>query len=79
MSKTIVIKPEFDAKLKKLRIKTKFMNNFGKWGTCIDTQGVLYLKSECLNAHCWYSFVVSAFESKLSPQGQDFWYEVATL
>ena len=68
------IKPEFMAKLKKLRIKTKFMNNVmdPKWPTLTFEEHVTrFLKATTwgnfINHHCyWYS----------SPEGHAFWYNI---
>jgi hypothetical protein len=74
MAKNIKIQPEFDAKLKKLRIKTKFMNNFGKWGPF----DVAQYKENCLNTNNWGDFIDFAFHWGLSPEGSEFWFNIAT-
>lgn len=78
MSKNIKIQPEFDAKLKKLRIKTKFMNNFGKWRKDVINKDIaLCWKTECLNTNNWERFIIYAFSWNLSPEGYTFWVKIA--
>ena len=77
MAKNIKIQPEFDAKLKKLRIKTKFMNNFGKWGPSIEITDVAQYKEDCLNTNNWDDFIALAFHWALSPEGSEFWFNIA--
>ena len=69
------IKPEFMAKLKQLRVKTKFMNNImnHKWVVVSDTEW--YLK-RCLDAETWYDFIDKAFNWNNSPEGYDFWKDI---
>lgn len=65
------IKPEFMAKLKQLRVKTKFINNImhPKWNA---TASIPALKA-CLNATTWQEFIDECFNWKNSPEGHDFW------
>ena len=77
MAKNIKIQPEFDAKLKKLRIKTKFMNNFGKWGDLLTKEEITKYKEKCLNANIWNKFICHAFSWELSPEGTYFWHNIA--
>ena len=77
MAKNIKIQPEFDAKLKKLRIKTKFMNNFGKWEKETDEDVILHWKHICLNTDYWNVFIIHAFNWRLSPEGDTFWSNIA--
>ena len=59
------IKPEFMAKLKKLRIKTKFMYNIIHY-TSLDLK-------KCLNADNWKDFIAYAFTWAITPEKADFW------
>lgn len=77
-SKTIIFKPEFETKLKKLKIKTKFVKNFNdpKWSNPNITKEN---QIECLNALGWFIFVVFAFNWKNTQEGQEYWENIANL
>lgn len=77
MSNKIKIQPEFDTKLKKLRIKTKFMNNFGKWRGRPHKQTKMFWRKECLSTFYWEAFIERAFSWSFSPEGFDFWYNIS--
>lgn len=74
-SKTIVFKPEFEAKLKKLKIKTKFVKNFNnpKWIIPENTESY---REGCLNAECWTDFINMSFSWRNSPEGFVYWYKI---
>ena len=61
------IKPEFMAKLKQLRVKTKFINNVldPKWEIVSNTEWYLKL---CLGAETWSIFIDNAFNWTNSPE-----------
>ena len=66
------IKPEFMAKLKQLRVKTKFMNNImdPKWDAEHKTNERLDL---CLNTKTWGILIGFAFNWKKTKEGYNFW------
>lgn len=81
MAKTIVFKPEFEKKLKDLRIKTKFVKNFNKkeWPNSINNYecNIENMHKQCLNATSWYAFVVYAFNWDITPEKQEYWSNIA--
>jgi len=70
MAKTIVFKEKFEKKLKKLRVKIKFVNNVKKQGTlrCLQTIS---------EDDDFESFVASAFKWVFTPEGYLFWENIA--
>lgn len=75
MSKTLTFKPEFEAKLKQLKIKTKFVNNCKKvkW----PEHQAIRIK-ECFNTtNNWLHFIVYAFHWDSTPEGYDYWFKIA--
>jgi hypothetical protein len=74
MSKTIVFTPEFENKLKRLKVKTKFIKNVNKYkrDSYIGTNHLsLNKESE------WLFFIANAFPWSNSPEGIDFWAKIA--
>lgn len=73
------IKPEFMAKLKKLRVKTKFMNNImdSQWefSYAIPNKTEINLNN-CITANNWDTFIGNAFNWESSPEGSDFWADI---
>lgn len=69
------IKPEFMAKLKQLRVKTKFMDNImnPKWINMLRKEEYL---TDTLTLGSWYSFIGNAFNWENSPEGYDFWEDI---
>ena len=69
------IKPEFMAKLKQLRVKTKFMNNImdPKWINMLHKEEYL---TNTLTLGSWYGFIGNAFYWENSPEGYDFWEDI---
>jgi hypothetical protein len=78
MSKTIVFKSEFEAKLKKLKIKTKFIKNWkaNKWENNDDP---IYSRNIANNTTSWNIFIVWAFNWKLTPEGHCYWEHISNL
>ena len=77
MSKTITFKPEFEAKLKKLRIKTKFVKYYkaNKW---IGSDPLL-MRNACNRTTEWYIFIVYAFSWELTEEGYSYWEKVCLM
>lgn len=73
-SKTIVFKPEFEEKLKKLGIKKQFVKNYlkeDKWeGADIS---LAYGQEQFNQAEDWYHFILWAFYWRNTPEGDSFW------
>ena len=69
------IKPEFMAKLKQLRVKTKFMDNIinPKWIDMLRKEEHL---TDTLTSGPWYGFIGNAFSWENSPEGYDFWENI---
>jgi len=77
MAKTIVFKKEFEDKLKKLKIKTKFLNNLtvesvnqniGNHFQTIE-EVVKHLNSK----QSWLDFLRCSFFWRTSNEGADYW------
>lgn len=81
MAKTIVFKPEFEKKLKKLRIKTKYVNNLMKPGAIKANTGVQPEDpvEYANNKHNWYEFIANTFIWKDTPEGFYFWSRISNL
>ena len=76
MSKTIIFKKEFEDKLKKLRIKTRFVKNFRnpKWDIPINEDKYKKLFN---SAKDWNSFIGYAFQWHNTPERFQYWCEIA--
>jgi len=73
MSKTIIFKSEFENKLKKLKIKTKFIKNLRNYKRT-------YLTLERLNAiHNWEDFISLSFKWSSTPEGFEYWDNIANF
>ena len=71
MAKTIVFKPEFEAKLKQLKIKTKFIKRLKEYKSTISSDFI----NELNNRKSWKLFIDGAFTWKY--EELDFWYNIA--
>jgi len=87
MSKTIIFKPEFEKKLKKLKIKTKFIKNLRnpKW-TILPNLNIMEMnykrmkyKERFENSKNWSEFISHAFNWINSPEGFDYWDKISNL
>jgi len=67
----LIIKPEFDKKLKKLRVKTRFLNNLKREP---NTWKTLYFLNKC---DSFMAFIFSAFSWGDTPEGNDYWHEIS--
>lgn len=79
MSKTIVFKPEIEAKLKKLRIKQKFVKNWiaNKWSDSEFPKDELREIAE--SAETWRSFINYSFEWCSTTEGFKYWCDISKL
>lgn len=77
MSKTIYFKPEFESKLKQLKIKTKFVNNLRIALRTIENKDdrMFYLNT----ADNFSTFVKRAFVWSVTPEEYDFWDIISIL
>jgi hypothetical protein len=77
MAKTITFKPEFEKKLKKLKIKTKFVKNWkaNKWATSNPTAN----RELALQVNSWEEFIMYAFGWNMTSEGYDYWYNISEL
>jgi hypothetical protein len=77
MSKTITFKPEFEKKLKELKIKTKFVHHIKLYRTRLDTfeERIEALKDEST----FNGFVFSAFDFSATPDGIKYWHEISQM
>ena len=78
MSKTIVFKKEFEDKLKELKIKTRFVKNVKnncRMDGCRLQDRLYDLNSKTY----WFNFVNSAFTWVYTPEGRDYWGDIADL
>lgn len=74
------IKPEFMTKLKKLKIKTKFLNNIvnPKWNlNCWESEDPNAVLKQCLNDNTWIGFIAFAFLWDNTPEGSAFWCNIS--
>lgn len=72
---TYVFKPEFEEKLKKLKIKTKFLKNVQ-----YDIKHITTLRKRCqvLNSYkLWYTFIDMAFDWTQTEEGYKCWINIA--
>jgi len=79
MSKTIVFKSKFEKKLKKLRIKTIFVENFKKrenWRLLPDNNKEAV--EELNNCRTFAGFFQSAFSWRKTPQAYKYWDDIFT-
>jgi len=68
----LIIKPEFDEKLKKLQVKTRFVNNLKEQ----NDHPEFGLKS--LNKYeSFKTFIARAFFWHITPEGHDYWDEIS--
>jgi len=68
----LIIKPEFDEKLKKLRVKTRFLNNLKKKRA--NPKMIL----QRLNTYETFNeFISEAFYWEDTPEGYDYWDEIS--
>jgi len=68
----LIIKPEFDEKLKQHRAKTKFLNNFKRYQS--DPEESLDPLNEYID---FRDFIIHAFHWRITPEGFDYWYEIS--
>jgi len=73
MSKTIIFKPEFEKKLKRLKIKTKFVRNLRNCKFVYTNLGLLNITND------WEDFIRLAFKWSNSPEGFEYWDNIANL
>ena len=71
--KTFTFKPEFEGRLKRLRVKEKFIRNIRQeegrnW---VNYCNVLNRMMD------WYLFISNAFIWKLAPETEKFWIKIA--
>ena len=74
-TKTIIFRPEFEEKLKKLKIKTKFVK-YWKANKQTNTADSKYCREHALNATDWKRFIIWAFSWELTEEGYDYWDEI---
>jgi hypothetical protein len=84
MSETIVFKPEFENKLKELKVKTRFVKNFKNRNKNRQTKKWLVISSideiavkELNSKDSFFIFIDHAFLWVSTPEGYDFWIEIA--
>jgi hypothetical protein len=70
MSKTIIFKPEFEKKLKKLKIKTKFIK---RWLADDPPTRFESLQS----SKNWRDFILTAFIWKETIEGEKYWNKIS--
>jgi hypothetical protein len=74
-SNQIVFKPEFEMKLRKLKIKTKFIKNLLNYNKSkvIDERTTI----EDLNSFTtWTNFIGNSFNWRISPEGNKYWITI---
>ena len=78
MSKTIVFKKEFEDKLKKLKIKTKFVMNM-KYYCKINYYDLQDHICDLNRRIYWFNFVDDAFCWYNTLEGRAYWEDIADL
>ena len=74
--KTITFKPEFEAKLKKLKVKRRFVRNMIAY--CEDYHYDLENKIKIANRiGCFNRFIANAFFWEHTPEGYKFWENIS--
>lgn len=73
--KTVKFKEPFESKLKKLRIKTKFVNNINKGNIDLNLKDKVDLLNEI---QLWGDFIKSGFIFAETPEGKEFWYNISS-
>ena len=71
--KTYTFKPEFEEKLKRFRIKEKFIRNIKEQ----VGQGWIKRCKIIDTEPDWYNFILGAFIWVSTPEGQYFWSKIA--
>jgi len=83
MAKTIVFKKEFEDKLKKLKIKTKFLNNLTVESVNQNTGNHFQTLEEVvehLNSKQSYErFLVESFMWNTSNEGSEYWFNIYNM
>jgi hypothetical protein len=79
MAKTIIFKKEFEDKLKKLKIKTKFLKNLKNGKGCLQRR---YFSGqeriEEINTRVsWWGFVNGMAIWESTPEGHNYWENIA--
>lgn len=78
MAKTIIFKPEFEQKLKELKVKTKFVNNLKAY--CKQCHYCLATKIAALNNKDTFSrFIGEGFIWADTPEGHAVWNDIEKL
>jgi hypothetical protein len=72
MAKTIYFKPEFEKKLKELKIKTKFVNELRRY--CKATNKHFINRAELINKNQrFYRFLFDGFPWHTTKDGYPYW------
>lgn len=74
-TRTIKFSPEHERRLRRLCIKKQFLNNITARGRDAEIYAQLSIK----NGHSWYDLIKSAFIWIKSPEGHDYWENIANL
>lgn len=72
--KTYTFKPEFEEKLKRLKIKTRFIKNIK---TLNESKYLVMRESLNNNSFDWHALISEAFTWNGSPEGHRFWSNIA--
>jgi len=82
MAKTIVFKKEFEDKLKKLKIKTKFLNNLTIESVNKNVYQHFTTLKEVVNSlnlsYNWSRFLSRSFVWSDSNEGSQYWFDIYT-
>ena len=68
--KTYTFKPEFEEKLKRFKIKTRFIKNIK---TLNESKYLVMCESLNNNSFDWHALISKAFTWNGSPEGHEFW------
>lgn len=73
--KVIKFSPEHERRLRRLCIKKQFLDNITACG--IDAE--LYARLSIKDGDSWYDLIKSAFIWLKSPEGHDYWENIANI
>jgi len=73
MSKKLLLRNDFDIKLKKLKIKTKYLNYFNKFWKVKKSTKITIINIQ----DSWFDLISISFLWKNTPEGYDYWEEIA--
>ena len=69
---TVKFKPEYEKKLKKLKVKTKLVKNINKLSFKLTQE-----EANSFSKESWGDFIRQSFMWDITPEGVEFWDNIA--